>query len=220
MDLDRFPFRLANQESPELIQDEQAAGGDTNQGAKNLPEDFHFLFVGRLRYYKGLDIAIRALAQLPAGRLRVVGSGPMEQEWKDLARTLGLEQRIDWLGDLDDASLPAAYRSCDAFVLPAVARSEAFGIVILEAMASGLPCLTTELGTGTSWVNQDGQTGYVVPARDPDSLANSMQSLLQSPQNCHTFALAARARVEQEFSLDRMIARVENIYQQVVAETE
>ena len=123
------------------------------------------LFVGRLRYYKGLDWLIRALPQIDA-RLAVVGIGPMAAEWKALAAQESVADRIAWLGETPDADLPALYHLADLFVLPASHASEAFGLVQVEAMAAGVPCVCTELGTGTSYVNQDGVTGRVVPPRD------------------------------------------------------
>ena len=122
------------------------------------------LFVGRLRYYKGLDWLIRALPQITT-RLVVVGIGPMEAEWRALPPRIGVADQIAWLGEAPDADLPALYHLADLFVLPASQPSEAFGLVQVEAMAAGVPSVCTELGTGTSYVNQDGVTGLVVPPR-------------------------------------------------------
>jgi rhamnosyl/mannosyltransferase len=123
------------------------------------------LFVGKLRYYKGLQYLIEAMEELPA-RLLVVGSGPMEGEWKRLTESLDLQDKVVFLGEVEDAGLPALYRGCDVFVLPASERSEAFGLVQVEAMMSGKPVVSTELGTGTSFVNLHNETGLVVPPRD------------------------------------------------------
>jgi glycosyltransferase involved in cell wall biosynthesis len=174
------------------------------------------LFVGRLRYYKGLDTLLRALARLPGVRLTVVGSGPMEAEWRYLAESLGVSNRVVFLGEISDERLPSIYHQTHLFVLPANARAEAFGMVLLEAMASGLPCITTEVGTGTSWVVQDGVTGRVVPPRDPEALAGAIQSLLADSAQLHEMGRAARARVEAEFSLKRMSDRVMAVYEAVV----
>jgi rhamnosyl/mannosyltransferase len=170
------------------------------------------LFVGRLRYYKGLDTLLRALPSLPDIRLTVMGDGPMRDEWEKLAGTLALENRVTFAGEVPDKELPDCYRRADIFVLPANARSEAFGIVLLEAMASGLPCITTELGTGTSWVVQDGITGLVVPPRNSQALAEAIQTLSAAPERRATMGRAARARVEAEFTLERMVARVQAVY--------
>jgi rhamnosyl/mannosyltransferase len=165
------------------------------------------LFVGRLRYYKGLDTLIRALPEIP-GRLLVVGVGPMEIEWKALAQATGVAERVTWLGEAPDAALPALYHLADLFVLPASHPSEAFGLVQVEAMAAGVPVVCTELGTGTSYVNQDGVTGRVVPPRDPTALAAAICELLADPTRLAAMSVAARARVTAEFSQAKMVERV------------
>jgi rhamnosyl/mannosyltransferase len=174
------------------------------------------LFVGRLRYYKGLDTLLRAMVELPDVQLKVVGSGPMEMEWRALSASLGVEHRVTFLGEVPDARLPALYRRAHLFVLPANARSEAFGMVLLEAMASGLPCVSTEVGTGTSWVVRDGVTGRVVPPEAPGVLAAAIERLLQDPARLRAMGEAARARVELEFTLPRMMDRVMAVYRSVI----
>jgi len=84
-------------------------------------------------------------------------------------------------------------------------------------MASGLPCVTTEVGTGTSWVVQDGITGLVVPPRDPQALAEAIRSMLDDPQRRADMGCAARARVEAEFTLEQMIAQVQAVYEKALA---
>ena len=171
------------------------------------------LFVGRLRYYKGLDWLIRALPQIDA-RLAVVGIGPMAAEWRTLAAQEGVADRIAWLGETLDADLPALYHLADLFVLPASHASEAFGLVQVEAMAAGVPCVCTELGTGTSYVNQDGVTGRVVPPRDSAALAAAISDLLADPTRRAEMSTAARARVAAEFDLGVMVERVLALYEE------
>ena len=118
------------------------------------------------------------------------------------------------LGETPDADLPALYHLADLFVLPASHASEAFGLVQVEAMAAGVPCVCTELGTGTSYVNQDGVTGRVVPARDPDALAAAINNLLADPARRAEMSTAARARVAAEFDLDVMVERVLALYEE------
>lgn len=179
------------------------------------PEDaFTLLFVGRLRYYKGLDTLIRALPGIPA-RLWVVGIGPMEADWKALAQELGVAGRIEWLGEVSDAELPGLYHMADLFVLPASHPSEAFGLVQVEAMAAGLPVVCTELGTGTSYVNVDGVTGLVVRPRDPDALAGAIKPLIADPARRSAMGRAAQARAEKEFDLDVMVDRVLALYDEI-----
>ncbi len=173
------------------------------------------LFVGRLRYYKGLDTLIRGLPHI-AGQLRIVGIGPMEAEWRALAQQVGVAERIEWLGEVSDEELPGLYHAADLFVLPASHPSEAFGLVQVEAMAAGLPVVCTELGTGTSYVNIDGVTGLVAPPRDPDALASAINSLVADPARRAAMGRAAQARVEREFELDVMVDRVLALYDEIV----
>lgn len=174
------------------------------------------LFVGRLRYYKGLNVLIDALPQIDA-QLIVVGVGPMQSEWQAQAGARGVADRVAWLGEAPDDDLPALYHLADLFVLPATHSSEAFGLVQVEAMASGVPTICTEVGTGTSWVTQDGQTGYVVPPNDPAALAEKINRLLADPPLRHALGAAARARAQAEFAVERLIERVERLYQTLIS---
>lgn len=174
------------------------------------------LFVGRLRYYKGLDTLLHALVELPDVQLNVVGTGPMQAAWERLTDDLRLADRVHFLGEVDDADLPQQYRQAHLFVLPANARAEAFGTVLLEAMAAGMPCVSTEVGSGTSWVVQDGVTGRVVPPKSPIVMATAIRELLSDSQRLADMGHAARVRVETEFTQERMVERVLEIYQSVL----
>ncbi len=173
------------------------------------------LFVGRHRYYKGLDDLLRALPGLPA-RLLVGGDGPMRAEWQRLAQELGLGEQVRFLGDVSDVELPNLYASGDIFVLPANSRAEAFGTVILEAMAAGLPCVTTELGTGTSYVVQHEQTGLVVPPRDPAALRAALNRLLADAELRRRMGAAGQVRARAEFTPEQLVERVQRVYEGVV----
>jgi rhamnosyl/mannosyltransferase len=174
------------------------------------------LFVGRLRYYKGLDTLLGALARVPQARLTVVGDGPMRKSWENLSLDLGLGERVVFAGEVSDDELPACYHAADLFVLPANARSEAFGTVLLEAMASGLPCIATELGTGTSWIVQNGTTGFVVPPANPDAMARAVKMLVADPERGQAMGKAGRRRVEERFAVERMICSIESLYQEAL----
>ena len=151
------------------------------------------LFVGRLRHYKGLHVLITAMRDVD-GHLLVIGSGPMESEWRSQVTTLGLGERITFLGDCSDDEVLAALHAATVFVLPSTNRAEAFGIVQLEAMACGLPVVCTELGTGTSYVNVDGETGFVVPPDDPPALAATLTRILRDDTLRRRLGAAALAR--------------------------
>jgi rhamnosyl/mannosyltransferase len=172
------------------------------------------LFVGRLRYYKGLHVLIAALPHIP-GVFWIAGTGPERERLESQAAALGVAARVRFLGDVPDESLPALYRAADVFVLPAHLRAEAFGIAQLEAMASGLPCVSTALGTGTSFANQHGETGLVVPPNDPHALAAALNTLLADPTLRQRYGEAARQRVLQHFTTDRMVDGIEAVYQSV-----
>lgn len=174
------------------------------------------LFVGRLRYYKGVDTLLHALVDVPEMSLNIVGTGPLQDEWKALAHSLGLAARVHFLGEIPDEDLPAQYHAAHLFVLPANARAEAFGTVLLEAMASGLPCISTEVGSGTSWVVQDGVTGRVVPPQDPAALAKALRELIDEPEKRRAMGQAGRQRVETEFTQELMTQRVMKVYESLV----
>lgn len=173
------------------------------------------LFVGRLRYYKGVNFLLRALALLPNVSLTIVGIGPMEHEWKELAQTLGLDARVTWAGEVSDANLPAYYDACKIFVLPCSERSEAFGLVQLEAMATGLPVVSCDVGTGVAWVNQNEQTGLVVPPKNPQALAAALSRLLENAPLRAKMGAAGKTRVASEFGVDKMVERVMAVYERV-----
>jgi glycosyltransferase involved in cell wall biosynthesis len=174
------------------------------------------LFIGRFRYYKGLYILLEAMKRVP-GSLLLIGIGPMEKELKQrVAMDPDLRRKVFFLGECSDEEVVAYLKACDVFVLPSIFRSEAFGIVLLEAMACGKPVISTELGTGTSFVNQHGKTGLVVPPNDPKSLAEAMNYLFADPELRERLGKGARERVETYFCLDRMVKDVIRTYEDVL----
>lgn len=175
------------------------------------------LFVGKLRYYKGVDDLILAMKSVPDAYLIIVGSGPLEGELKSLVDKLNLDARVRFVGEVSDDDLVAYYGISTLFVLPSNAIAEAFGTVLLEAMAAGLPLITTELGTATSWVNQNELTGLIVPPKNPGKLAEAINRVINSPELYKTMSVAAKIRVSQEFSEQKMTSSVEDIYREVIA---
>jgi len=173
------------------------------------------LSVGVLRYYKGLEYLIRAMRRVP-GHLVVVGDGPMLSKWRDEALTLGVSDRVHFAGRVSDDDLPFYYGAADLFVLPSSARSEAFGLVLLEAMSSGLPVISTELGTGTSFVNHHGESGLVVPPRDSDALSEAILRLLNDETYRATLGEGARKRSAQ-FTVEAMLCGVDSVYEEVLS---
>jgi glycosyltransferase involved in cell wall biosynthesis len=169
------------------------------------------LFVGRLRYYKGLHILLEAMPHVDA-TLLLAGDGPERVRLEAQVRALGLGSKVRFLGDVPEQEKPALYRTADVFVLPAHLRAEAFGIALAEALASGLPCVSTELGTGTSYANLHGVTGLVVPPGDATALAGALNTLLADPHMRQRYGEAARRRAFGLLSLEAMVGGVEAVY--------
>lgn len=182
-------------------------------------ETTRLLFVGKLRYYKGVDFLLEALREVPRAHLTIVGTGPMEHAWRQRTQHLDIADRVHFAGEVPEADLPRYYAACDIFVLPASERSEAFGMVQLEAMAAGKPVICTELGTGTSFVNVNGETGLVVPARAPRALADAIARLSADADLRARMGAAGRARVRAEFTLEKMVTRILTVYEDVLAES-
>lgn len=174
------------------------------------------LFIGRLRHYKGVDILIRAMHSVDA-HLLVVGIGPMQAALQELALAEGLTDRLTFLGECSDQETLAARYAADLFVLPSVNRAEALGIVQIEAMACALPVICTELGTGTSYVNQHEQTGLVVPPNNPPALARAINRLLAEPARRAQMGAAGRRRVRKEFSSESMTGNIIALYREAIA---
>ena len=190
--------------------------GDSD--ARTSGEPVRLLFAGLLRHYKGVDVLLRALPLIGrAATLTVAGDGPEREKLQRLCERLGLDSSVRFLGRVPDADLPGLYRSHDIFVLPAVSPAEAFGQVLVEAMLSGLPCVTTELGTGTSFVVQDQVTGRVVTPRSVRSLAEALRDLAADADLRRRLGSAGRARALDLFTTDRMLERIRVGYDQALA---
>ena len=174
------------------------------------------LFAGRFVAYKGVDVLIKAAADLPIS-LVVVGDGPMRASWTALAARTAGPGRIVFTGEIADDELKAYFEACDVFVLPSVTRAEAFGFVLLEAMAHGKPVISTALRSGVSWVNQDGVTGVVVPPGNVATLRAAIQQLTVDVALRQRFGTAGRQRVRGEFSLRQMTDRFVDVCHEIVA---
>ena len=176
---------------------------------QRFPDGF-FLFVGVLRYYKGIHILYEAARQtnLP---IVVVGGGGAEDEFRNRASQDGLTN-LHFVGPLDDADKTALLSLCRALVFPSHLRSEAFGLSLVEAAMAGKPMISCEIGTGTSYVNLDGETGITIAPADPEALSAAMQVLWRDEALCARYGLAARQRYEALFTADRMTEAYAGIY--------
>ena len=176
-----------------------------------------FLFVGVFRYYKGLHILLEAIKDTNY-KVVIAGSGPVEQELKQQARALQLDNVI-FPGFISDQEKVALLELSWAVVFPSYLRSEAFGMTLVEGAMMGKPMISTEVGTGTSHVNIDKETGLVVSPGSVKELREAMDYLYYHPQDAEVMGVNARQRFENYFTGDIIGEQYIQLYQQVVAES-
>lgn len=176
-----------------------------------------FLFIGMLRYYKGLDMLLEAVrgTTLP---VVIAGRGPLEGELKRRSARLGLTS-VNFIGAVDDHEKVALIKLARAIVFPSSLRSEAFGLTLVEGAVYGKPLISTEIGTGTSYVNADGETGFVVRPGDPARLREAMGRLYRDDALARAMGRAARARYERLFTGRAMGDRYADLYERLMKGT-
>jgi len=183
------------------------------QWRQRLPEKF-FLFVGVLRYYKGLDSLLSALEGVDYPVV-ILGAGPQELELKAQAEKLQL-RNVLFVGRLDDEDKACLLQMCYALVFPSHLRSEAFGISLLEASMYGKPMISCEIGTGTTYVNIHEETGLAVPPNAPVALREAMRRLWDDPALTERFGANALLRFQRLFTADHMCATTAQVYREVL----
>jgi len=171
-----------------------------------------WLAVGRLSHYKGLDVLLRALADVPDARLAIIGEGECANLLRATAAECGVAGRVNFAGSVDDATLLSADAAADAFVLPSLNRGEAFGLVLLEAMRARLPVVASAIpGSGIGEVVDAGETGVLVPPGDAKALASALARLRDADLRARMGA-RGRARYEDRFTLERSAQRWLQVY--------
>ena len=177
------------------------------------------LAVGRLVEYKGFNVLIEAAKSLnDDARVVIVGDGPLRENLKALIVRNGLENKVYLAGRLSDASLKALFAYAAVYCLPSVNRAEAFGVVLVEAMAHGIPVVATEIfGSGVPWVNQHGVSGLNVAVGDAAALAAACNQLLANESVRNRFAAGARQRFTTEFTEEISVKKMLDTYQQLIA---
>jgi len=199
--------------------DAPAAAAAGKELKRKLGKSFLIFAIGRHVYYKGFEFLVRAMREVRNDAVLVLGgTGPLSDSLGQLAASLGLTERVLFPGRIAEEALPAYYHAADVFCLPSVDRSEAFGLVQIEAMACRKPVVSCELGNGVSYVNQGGVTGLVVPPRDPQALAVALNRLLEDATLRIRMGEAGYARAKSEFTLERMWGGMLNVYQTVNGE--
>lgn len=175
-----------------------------------------FLFVGVLRYYKGLHILLNAIKD-KSYRVVIVGSGPVENELRNQARDLGLDN-VRFSGYVDDETKMSLFHLCRAVVFPSYLRSEAFGVTLLEGAMCAKPLISAEVGSGTSHINIHEQTGLVVTPGCPQALREAMDTLYYNPLRAEEMGQQARVRYEEMFTGVIMGQRYAEVYRDVLLE--
>ena len=172
-----------------------------------------FLYLGVLRYYKSVHALLDAIAGAPF-RVVIAGEGPEGPSLRRQAERLRLDN-VTFAGRVSDETKVALLRLCRALVFPSAMRSEAFGVTLLEAAMQSRPMISTEQGTGTSYVNLHDTTGLVVPPNDPSALRHAMQRLHADSSLATKMGKQARHRFDAEFTGERMGQRYARIYRNV-----
>ena len=170
-----------------------------------------FLFIGAFRYYKGLKYLIEA-AKRSAYPIVIAGSGPIENELMADVQRLQLKN-VFFVGQVSDENKSALLEACYSVIFPSNLRAEAFGVTLLEGAMFGKPLISCEIGTGTTYINIDHETGLVTPPSDPTILASAMTWLWDHPEEASLMGKKARARYEAFFTAKQMSQSYYDLYQ-------
>lgn len=181
---------------------------------KNKYGERFFLFVGVMRYYKGLDVLLEAM-QNTDFPLLIGGSGPIEKNLQQLATKYKLTN-VHFLGQLTEEDKSALLSSCLCLVFPSNQRSEAFGISLLEGAMFGKPLISSEIGTGTSYINQNQETGLIVPANSPKALREAMLAIWNNDFDNSKMGEASKKRHQDLFTASKMADSYHTLYSQVL----
>lgn len=188
--LDEDAFRL------DPSSDAEARGFE----ALRAPGEVLTAFVGRLVPYKGLDVLLRASAQVPAARILIGGAGPEEASLRGLAAALGVADRVHFLGRLSESAKVGLLHACDMFCLSSNSAAEAFGIVLVEAQLCGKPVIASRLPTGVSEVAIDGETALCFDPGDVAGLASAITRLASEPQLARRLAERGRENARARYT--------------------
>jgi len=195
----------------------KSAAARTDMARRWRTDDMRLLSIGRLAFYKGHDVLLEALEPLDGVQTIIAGSGPRREHIDDAVAARQLQSKVSVVGYVSDQEAAALLASADAFVLPSIERSEAFGIVLLEAMIHGLPTIVSRIpGSGTGWVVEHESTGLLVPPHDPTSLADAIRRLRDDADLRRSLGKAAVTRFAERFDIKSVTDSIRSLYQRVV----
>jgi glycosyltransferase involved in cell wall biosynthesis len=193
-----------------------------NDGSKiikrhNLQGKNMVLYVGRIKFHKGIEYFASAAKFLDKNtKFLIVGGGDWSGVISDLITDLKLEDRVEMVGKVPDDELPLYYSACDVFVLPSLTRLEAFGIVGLEAMATGKPVIISDI-PGVREVITDGVEGYLTPPMDIKLLAKKLKKLLSNPELRARMGAAGHKKVVDNFEIGKVVDSIEKVYNKIIS---
>jgi len=163
-------------------------------------------------------VLIRAAAKLSASRILIVGTGDRRERLAELIRSMELDDRVILSGFQPEADLDALLASCDVLCLPSLERTEAFGLVLLEAMRFGKPVVVSDIpGSGTGWVVRQANHGLLTPPGDPAALAKALRELQHNPLQRQTLGRSGAAALQDRFGIGSVAAAVADLYRRVLA---
>ena len=201
----------------DLISRSERLTNNRGEGAPPTTPPLQVLAVGRLTYYKGFRYLIEAVAEVPDVQVNLVGTGEMEEQLKALIASLNVQDRVTFHGALGDEQLAQQMMACDCLCLPSVERTEAFGMVLLEAMHFGKATIVGDVeGSGMGWLVDDGITGIKVKPADTGSLAEAFKVLTASREELERMGRKGKNKFDQQFEINHAVAGLVDIYQQAV----
>lgn len=175
-------------------------------------------YLGRLVGYKGVKYLIRATKSLPDEYVTLIGGiGPLEKSLTDEVNRLGLSSRVKMLGFIPQEEIGNYYNASTVFCLPSINKAEAFGIVQIEAMACGIPVISTSIeGSGVGWVNRHGYSGFVTPPCDPDGIAEGVRSICSDVRVYNKYREGAYQRYVTMFDDRKMVDSYVELYSRLL----
>lgn len=199
--------------SPERVGAALGPTGNADRTASGEEPRPMIFSVGRFAYYKGYEHLVRAMVDVPEARLVIAGSGPRHEAVSRLVEQYDVPCRVSAPGHVDEVELRKLFAMCDVFCLPSIERTEAFGVVLLEAMAHARPLVTTAIpGSGVNWVNKHGETGLVVPPGDPAALSEALRWMMAHPEERQRMGERARKRFVEQFHIVAVQKAMDDVY--------
>ena len=208
-------FRMKCTVIPIGIEDREEANEDQLQSLKETYRDKKVIFsLGRLIYYKGFEYLIDAAKALPDNyQVLIGGKGDLYQKLEQQIQRNKLENKVKLVGNIPPKEISAYFELCDLYCMPSCERSEAFGIVQIEAMSYGKPVVSTSIPySGVAWINEHEKTGLVVQPKDANALAEAIKVVLGNKETAERLGENARKKYTEEFTLKKMFQRTVELY--------